>query len=92
MGRKKELTGTVVSDKMSKTIVVKVMRKEKHPTYDRIIKTYKKFKAHDEASSAHMGDTVTIIQSRPLSKEKMFRLLAVVKKAQKTDELKDVTI
>ncbi|MFA6384247.1 MAG: 30S ribosomal protein S17 [Candidatus Omnitrophota bacterium] len=92
MGRKKELTGTVVSDKMAKTIVVKVMRKEKHPTYDRIIKTYKKFKAHDESGTAHMGDTVTIVQTRPLSKEKFFRLLTIVKKAQQTPELKEVTI
>ena len=92
MGRKKELTGTVVSDKMAKTIVVKVMRKEKHPRYDRIIKTYKKFKAHDEANSAHIGDTVTIVQTRPLSKDKVFRLLTIVNKAQQTVELKEVAI
>ena len=92
MGKKKELTGTVVSDKMAKTIVVKVMRKEKHPTYDRIIKTYKKFKAHDETNSAHIGDTVTIVQTRPLSKDKVFRLLTIVKKAQQTPELKEVAI
>jgi small subunit ribosomal protein S17 len=92
MGKKKELTGTVVSDKMAKTIVVKVMRKEKHPTYDRIIKTYSKFKAHDEKNSAHIGDTVTIVQTRPLSKEKHFRLLSIDKKAQTHVELKDVAI
>lgn len=93
MGKKKELTGTVVSDKMAKTIVVKVMRKEKHPTYDRIIKSYRKFKAHDEKQSAHVGDTVTIIQTRPISKEKSFRLLSVVKKAQlQSVELKDPAI
>jgi small subunit ribosomal protein S17 len=92
MGRKKELTGSVVSDKMAKTIVVKVMRKEKHPVYDRIIKTYKKYKAHDESNSAHIGDTVTIIQTRPLSKDKVFRLLTIVKKAQQAAELKDVAI
>jgi small subunit ribosomal protein S17 len=92
MGKKKELTGTVVSDKMAKTIVVKVMRKEKHPRYDRIIKTYKKFKAHDETNSAHIGDTVTIIQTRPLSKDKVFRLLSIDQKAQQVAELKDVAI
>jgi small subunit ribosomal protein S17 len=92
MGKKKEFTGTVVSDKMAKTIVVKVMRKEKHPRYDRIIKTYKKFKAHDETNSAHIGDAVTIIQTRPLSKDKVFRLLSIDKKAQQVAELKDVAI
>jgi small subunit ribosomal protein S17 len=92
MGRKKEFTGTVVSDKMAKTIVVKVMRKEKHPKYDRIIKTYNKFKAHDESNSAHVGDTVKIVQSRPISKEKVFRLLTIVKKAQQESELKEVKI
>jgi small subunit ribosomal protein S17 len=92
MGKKKEFTGTVVSDKMAKTIVVKVMRKEKHPRYDRIIKTYKKFKAHDESNSAHVGDTVKITSSRPISKEKSFRLLSIVNKAAaEAVEIKDVT-
>lgn len=91
MGKKKELTGTVVSDKMAKTIVVKVMRKEKHARYDRIIKSFRKFKAHDESQSAHVGDTVTIVQTRPISREKAFRLLTIDKKAQlPSAELKDV--
>ena len=93
MGKKRELTGTVVSDKMAKTIVVKIMRKEKHPEYDRIIKTYRRFKAHDESGAAHVGDTVTIVQTRPLSKEKSFRLLSVNQKAQAPDiELKDAAL
>jgi small subunit ribosomal protein S17 len=92
MGRKKEFTGTVVSDKMAKTIVVKVLLKKKHPKYDRIVKTYNKFKAHDESNSAHMGDTVKIIQSRPISKDKFFRLLSIVTKASGKIELKDVEV
>ena len=93
MGKKKELTGIVVSDKMAKTIVVKVTRKEKLPRYDRIIKTFSKFKAHDEKRIAHVGDTVTIVQTRPLSREKTFRLLAVVNKSQMEPvELKDAGI
>ncbi len=82
MGRKKELIGTVVSDAMAKTIVVKVIRKEKHARYDRIIKTFKKYKAHDEKNEAHIGDTVSIIQTRPLSKEKVFRLSGIITKSQ----------
>jgi len=90
MGRKKELIGTVVSDAMAKTIVVKVMRKEKHPKYDRIIKSYKKYKAHDEKKTAHLGDTVSIVRTRPLSKEKFFMLSGVITKTQSQNvELKD---
>jgi len=93
MGKRKVLTGTVVSDKMAKTIVVNVIRKEKHPVYERILKTYRRFKAHDEKQAAHIGDTVTIVQTRPISREKCFRLLSVVKKAQITaGEIKEPSI
>ncbi len=82
MAKQRELIGTVVSDKMNKTRVVRVVRKVKHPKYDRITKAYRTFKAHDEKNEARMGDEVRIVQSRPLSKEKTFRISGIVKKAQ----------
>lgn len=82
MGKRKELIGTVVSDKMQKTIVVKTLFKTKHPRYNRIIKRYNKFKVHDENKVAKVGDIVRIAATRPLSKEKSFMLLEVVKKAE----------
>lgn len=78
--RKKIRTGVVVSDKMKKTIVVKVERFARHPLYKKIIRRYKKFKAHDEDNSAKTGDVVKIMETRPLSKEKRWRLLEIVKK------------
>ncbi len=81
MGKAKELTGTVVSDKMQKTIVVKVLRMSKHPKYGRITKKYNKYKVHDEKNSAHIGDEVRVRETRPLSKDKRFRLLEIIKKA-----------
>jgi small subunit ribosomal protein S17 len=81
MGKKKEFTGTVISDKMQKTIIVRIMCLTKHPKYKRIIKKYNKFKVHDEKNIAKIGDIVRIEETRPLSKDKRFRLLEVVKKA-----------
>lgn len=71
----------VVSDKMHKTIVVRVERLTHHPLYKKTIRRYKKFKAHDETNSAKSGDVVKIIECRPLSKEKRWRLLEIVKKS-----------
>lgn len=82
MGKRKEFTGTVIGDKMQKTIKVSVTRLAKHPKYGRIIKKAVKFKVHDEKNTAHTGDTVRIQETRPLSKDKRFRLLEVIKKAQ----------
>ncbi|MFA5287260.1 MAG: 30S ribosomal protein S17 [Candidatus Omnitrophota bacterium] len=82
MGKRKELTGLVVSDKMQKTVVVKVLSISKHPKYSRIMKSHNKFKAHDEKGIAKLGDTVRIEETRPLSKDKRFRVLKVVKKAE----------
>lgn len=78
--RRKIRTGLVVSDKMKKTIVVKVERITRHPLYKKTMRRFKKFKAHDENNSAKIGDTVKIIETRPLSKEKRWRLLEVIKK------------
>ena len=82
MGKRKEFTGTVVSDKMQKTVIVKVLRISKHPKYSRIMKSYNKFKAHDEKGIAKSGDTVRIEETKPLSKDKHFRVLEVIKKAE----------
>ena len=76
----KVMTGVVVSDKMDKTVVVLVNRLIKHPVYKKYIRRRAKFMAHDEQNSARMGDTVEIIQSRPLSKFKRWRLTRIVER------------
>ena len=75
------LTGTVVSDKMDKTITVLVETYKNHPLYHKRVKYSKKYKAHDENGVAGIGDTVKIMETRPLSATKHFRLVEVVKKA-----------
>jgi len=82
MGKRKEFVGEVISDKMLKTIIVRITRLSKHNKYNRIIKRYNKFKAHDAKNVAKVGDIVRIQETRPLSKEKRFRLVKVVKKAK----------
>lgn len=84
MGKRKEFTGKVISDKMQKTVIVRVMRMSRHPKYNRIIKKYNKFKAHDEKSAAKAGDTVRIQETRPLSRDKHFRIIEILKKAENT--------
>ena len=71
----KVLSGTVVSNKMKDTIVVKVDRFEKHPKYEKFIKRSKKFKAHDTGNTAQVGDKVQIVETKPISKDKHFRLI-----------------
>jgi small subunit ribosomal protein S17 len=78
---RKTKTGRVVSDKMDKTIVVSVERLARHPLYKRVIRLTTKFKAHDDANDAHVGDTVLIEESRPLSATKRWRLVRVVARA-----------
>ena len=75
------LRGVVTSDKMDKTIVVESMEKKAHPLYGKATKYSRKFKAHDENNEAHIGDTVEIMETRALSKDKHFRLVKVVEKA-----------
>lgn len=70
----KKLTGKVVSTKMKDTVVVLVERYEKHPKYEKYIKSSKKFKAHDAGNTAQMGDKVTIVETKPISKDKHFQL------------------
>lgn len=81
-GRKVVRVGEVVSDKMEKTIVVKVERQFKHPLYKKIIRRHKKYKVHDEKNECKTGDIVQIIESRPLSKQKRWTLNSIVKKSQ----------
>ena len=82
MGERKGFIGTVISDKMRKTIIVRITHMSKHPKYGKIIKNYTKFKVHDEKNAAKIGDMVRIEETRPLSKDKRFRLIEVIKKAQ----------
>ena len=79
---RKERIGVVTSDKMAKTIVVAVERKMKHPLYGKFIKNTTKFMAHDEKEECGIGDTVKIMETRPLSKSKRWRLVEVLEKAK----------
>ncbi len=79
--RKNQKIGQVVSTKMTKTIVVEVSRRVSHPFYKRVVTRRKKFYAHDEESSAKLGDTVRIVESRPLSRLKRWRLDEIVRRA-----------
>ncbi|HUK83021.1 MAG TPA: 30S ribosomal protein S17 [Verrucomicrobiae bacterium] len=85
--QKRELIGEVVSDKMDKTIVVEVSRRVRHPRYQKVITTRKKFYAHDERNQAGVGDKVRIIESRPLSKLKRWTLTQVVEKAKQIEKV-----
>ena len=80
--RRKVRTGVVVSDKMDKTIVVAVERLMRQPLYGKTIKQTKKFKAHDENNECKVGDIVTIMETRPLSREKRWRLVKIIKRAE----------
>jgi small subunit ribosomal protein S17 len=81
-GRRQERRGVVVSDKGDKTIVVKVDVIKSHPKYKKVVRRSQKFHAHDEANSAGVGDTVRIVETRPLSKQKRWRLAEIVEKAR----------
>lgn len=79
-GSRKIRVGTVVSNRMQKTIVVRVDRLVRHPKYQRVIRQATRFKVHDETNSANIGDYVKIMETRPLSKDKRWRLLEVVRR------------
>ena len=79
---RKERVGIVVSDKMDKTVVVAVTDKSKHPVYKKTITRTRRFKAHDEANECGIGDTVEITETRPISKDKCWRVSRVVEKAK----------
>ena len=79
---KRVLTGVIVSDKGDKTVVVNVERKVKHPLYGKIVRRSTKLKAHDEANEAHVGDTVRVVETRPLSKSKRWRVVEILERAK----------
>ncbi len=79
---RKERIGVVTSSAMEKSIVVSVERKEKHPIYGKFVKKTKKFKAHDDKNECGVGDTVRIMETRPLSKTKNWRLVEIIEKAK----------
>ena len=79
---RKERVGVVISDKMNKSVTVAVQRQVKHPFYGKFIKQTTKLMAHDETNDAHVGDTVRIMETRPLSKQKRWRLVEVLERAK----------
>ena len=86
----KEVVGEVVSNKMAKTIVVKVIRKKAHPFYGRVVSKSKKFYAHDDKNEAHIGDVVRLEETRPLSKLKRWKLVEIVRRAKLAPEVATV--
>ncbi|PIR22978.1 MAG: 30S ribosomal protein S17 [Deltaproteobacteria bacterium CG11_big_fil_rev_8_21_14_0_20_45_16] len=80
--QRRAIVGTVIGNKMDKTIVVQAASLTKHPKYGKYYKSYKKYKAHDEKNECGIGDQVLIVESRPISKEKRFRLNKIVEKAK----------
>ncbi len=79
---RKERIGVVVSNKMDKSIVVEIERREKHPIYGKFIKKTNRFMAHDEKNDCNIGDTVRIMETRPLSKRKCWRLVEIIERAK----------
>jgi small subunit ribosomal protein S17 len=80
---KKTLIGKVISDKMAQTITVEVETRKMNPIYKKFVRTHKKFKAHDAANSAKEGDVVKISEARPVSKDKRWKLVEIIEKAQR---------
>jgi small subunit ribosomal protein S17 len=81
-GRRKVRTGVVVSDKMDKTVLVRIDRSFRHPLYQKTVKRSSKLAAHDEQNDAHEGDTVRVMETRPLSRTKRWRVVEVVERAK----------
>ena len=79
---RKERIGIIVSNKMDKSITVEIVRKEKHPIYGKFVKKSNKFIAHDEKNECNIGDTVRIMETRPLSKNKCWRLVEIIERAK----------
>ncbi len=81
-GYRKTRTGVVVSDKMDKTVVVAIKTKVRHPLYGKMVNRTRKFKVHDEDNQCGIGDTVRIMETRPISKDKRWRLVSIIEKAK----------
>jgi small subunit ribosomal protein S17 len=92
MGKRKEFTGVVVSDKMQKTAVVRIMHLSRHRKYSKTVRMYNKYKAHDEKGIAKLGDTVRIVETRPLSKDKRFIVKEVLKKFHNVENIVEETV
>lgn len=90
-GKRKIRAGQVVSDKMDKTVVVSVQRQYLHPVYKRVVRESKKYKAHDEENRCRMGDRVRIVETRPLSRDKRWRVVEIVEKAASSAQKKEST-
>lgn len=88
-GKRKVFKGKVVSDKMQKTVVVEVERKYRHPMYKKVVREKKKYKVHNPGDMAHVGDFVEIMETRPLSKEKHWRLMKIIEKAGGIEDIKE---
>ncbi|HFC10463.1 MAG TPA: 30S ribosomal protein S17 [Chloroflexi bacterium] len=86
MNKRRRLTGVVISDKMDKTVVVRVSRAFRHPLYKKVVRTHKKYKAHDELG-AQVGDQVRIVESRPISKTKHWVVEAIVRRARGNEDV-----
>ena len=86
MGNRRILVGNVVSNKMDKTVVVMVTRRRQHPRYKKYIEYSKKFKVHDETNACNVGDRVKIAETRPLSREKRWRVVEILTKAEQAEE------
>ncbi len=81
-GRRKVRQGVVVSDKMDKTVLVRIDRQMRHPLYRKIVRRSSKLAAHDERNDAHLGDTVRVMETRPISKNKRWRVIEIVERAK----------
>lgn len=79
--RRRQLTGVVTSDKMDKTVIVEVERRYRHPRYKKVVRSVKKYMAHDEGNTCRMGDTVRIIESRPYSRRKRWAVEEILERA-----------
>ncbi len=86
MNKRRRLTGVVISDKMDKTVVVRVSRSYRHPLYKKVVHTHKNYKAHDELG-AQVGDQVRIVESRPISKTKHWVVEAIVRRARGNEDV-----
>jgi small subunit ribosomal protein S17 len=81
-GDRKVRTGVVVSDRMDKTVIVRIDSQKRHPLYGKTVRRSSRFSAHDEANEAHVGDVVRVVETRPLSKSKRWRVVEIVEKAR----------
>jgi small subunit ribosomal protein S17 len=81
-GDRKVRTGVVVSDRMDKTVIVRIESQKRHPLYGKTVRRSSRLAAHDEANEAHVGDVVRVMETRPLSKSKRWRVVEIVEKAQ----------